>query len=340
MSGFLAIPVVAERSARGGLEPFSRLPTENRRIVPGNAITRLLSMQTGFRRAGTGYDARACRRQRAGAGIWGSANFMNADMFDMSGRTVFVTGAASGLGFAMAEAMAERGAAVALADSDGERLDTALEHFRAITNRAEAIALDVRDTTAIRREVEAFASRRGRLDAMFANAGITGGAPISQPDGFIENVDLAVWRNVIDVNLTGAFATMQAAAAVMKPQNSGSIVVTASIAGLQTSAISGYAYSATKAGVAYLTRLAAAELAAHNIRVNAIAPGPFLTNIADGRMFREPERVEFMASTTALGRVADPSELKGLALLLASGASGFITGQVIPIDGGSMVRPG
>jgi len=143
---------------------------------------------------------------------------------------------------------------------------------------------------------------------------------------------------VIDVNLTGVFATMQAAAAVMKPQKSGRIVCTASIAGMHTSAISGYAYSATKAGVIHLVHLAAAELAPYNIRVNGIAPGPFLTNIAGGRMFREPERADMMAATTALNRIANPDELKGLALLLASEASSYITGQVIPIDGGSLIK--
>jgi len=258
--------------------------------------------------------------------------------FDMSGRAALVTGAASGLGFAMAESMAEAGAAVCLADIDAEGLEKAREHFGKISNRVETQILDVRDPEAVKRVVKTYAAGQGRLDAVFANAGITGGAPISQPEGHIENIDLAVWQNVINVNLTGVFATMQAAAAVMKPQKSGRIVCTASIAGMQTSTISGYPYSATKAAVIHLVRLAAAELAPHNIMVNGIAPGPFLTNIAGGRMLREPERVEFMAATTSVNRVADPSELKGLALLLASDASSFITGQVIPIDGGSLVK--
>ncbi len=265
---------------------------------------------------------------------------MTTNVFDMSGRAALVTGAASGLGFAMAESMAEAGAAVCLADMDSDGLDKARDHFRQISNRVETASLDVRDAEAVKRTVLAFAERQGRLDAVFANAGITGGAPISQPEGFIENIDLSVWRNVIDVNLTGVFVTLQAAAAVMKPQKSGRIIATASIAGMQTSDISGYAYSTTKAGVIHLVKLAAAELAPHNIRVNGIAPGPFMTNIAGGRMFREPERVAAMAAGTGLNRVADPSELKGLALLLASDASSYITGQVVPIDGGSLVKRG
>jgi len=263
---------------------------------------------------------------------------MSNPLFDLSGRTAFITGAASGLGFAMTEAMVENGAAVCLADVDAAGLEKAGEHFRRISNRVETLQLDVRDASAIKSGVKAFADRHGRLDIVFANAGITGGAPISQSEGFIENIDLDVWRNVVDVNLTGVFATMQAAAAIMKPQRSGRIIATASIAGMRTSNVSGYAYSATKAAVIHVVHLVAAELAPFDIRVNGIAPGPFMTNIAGGRMFREPERVEMMAQGTGLGRVADPRELKGLALLLASDASSYITGQVIPIDGGSLVK--
>ena len=96
----------------------------------------------------------------------------------------------------------------------------------------------------------------------------------------------------------------------------------------------GYAYAATKAAVNNLVRQAALELAPYNVLVNAIAPGPFLTNIAGGRLRREPETVQKFADMVPLGRIARPDELKGLALLLASPASSFITGAVIPIDGG------
>lgn len=262
---------------------------------------------------------------------------MGSGNFDLGGQTAFVTGAASGLGFAMTEAMVEAGAGVCLADADANNLDKAVDHFRRSSNRVEGVVLDVRDPPKIREAVKAYAERNGRLDVMFANAGITGGAPITQPEGFIENIDLEVWRNVLDVNLTGVFATLQAAAAVMKPQKSGRIIATASIAGIRTSNVSGYAYSATKAAVIQLVKLAAAELAQYDIRVNGIAPGPFLTNIAGGRMFTDPERREFMAQGTALKRVADPKELKGLVSLLASDGASFITGQVIAIDGGALV---
>ena len=262
---------------------------------------------------------------------------MVKEIFEMQGRSAFITGAASGLGFAMTEAMVETGAAVCLADADANNLDKAVDHFKRVSNQVDGIVLDVRDPPKVRQAVKAYADRQGRLDVMFANAGITGGAPISAPDGAIETIDLDVWRNVLDVNLTGVFASMQAAAAVMKPQGSGRIVVTASIAGMRTSNVSGYAYSATKAAVIQLVKLAAAELAKYDIRVNGIAPGPFMTNIAGGRMFTDPVRREFMAQGTALKRVADPKELKALVSLLASDGASFITGQVIAIDGGALV---
>ena len=256
---------------------------------------------------------------------------------DFSGRTAFVTGAASGLGFAMTEAMVEAGSAVCLADADANNLDKAVDHFRRISTQVDGLVLDVREPAKIREAVKSYSERQGRLDAVFANAGITGGPPITNPAGFIENIDLDVWRNVLDVNLTGVFATLQAAAAVMKPQGSGRIIATASIAGMRTSNVSGYAYSATKAAVIQLVKLAAAELAQYDIRVNGIAPGPFMTNIAGGIMFTDPSRKDFMAQGTALKRVADPKELKGLVTLLAGEGSSFITGQVIAIDGGALV---
>ena len=262
---------------------------------------------------------------------------MTQDNFEMAGRAAFITGAASGLGFAMTEAMVERGAAVCLADADANNLDKAVDHFRRVSNKVDGIELDVRQPAAIRQAVSDYAGRQGRLDVMFANAGITGGAPITAPEGAIEAIDLDVWRNVLDVNLTGVFASLQAAAAVMKPQRSGRIIATASIAGMRTSNVSGYAYSCTKAAVIQMVKLAAAELAQYDIRVNGIAPGPFLTNIAGGRMFTDPERREFMAQGTALKRVADPKELKGLVSLLAGDGASFITGQVIAIDGGALV---
>jgi NAD(P)-dependent dehydrogenase (short-subunit alcohol dehydrogenase family) len=128
---------------------------------------------------------------------------------------------------------------------------------------------------------------------------------------------------------------MQAAAIHMQQQRSGRIIVTASISGLRSEPVSGYGYAATKAAVINLARHAATELAQYNVLVNAIAPGPFMTNIAGGRLHRDPELVKQFEDAVPLHRLAQPREIKGLALFLASDASSFVTGTVIPIDGGS-----
>jgi NAD(P)-dependent dehydrogenase (short-subunit alcohol dehydrogenase family) len=130
------------------------------------------------------------------------------------------------------------------------------------------------------------------------------------------------------------FVSIQAAAAHMKTQRDGRIIVTSSIAGLGAEPVVGYAYIATKAAVANLVRQAAHELAGYNVMVNAIAPGPFRTNIGGGRL-NDPEAVKQFEGMVPLGRIASTDEIKGLALLLASPASSYLTGAVIPIDGGS-----
>jgi len=174
---------------------------------------------------------------------------------------------------------------------------------------------------------------------VFANAGISRGAGIITEEGQLEHADRVAFGQVIDVNLTGVLSTMQAAAKVMRPQQSGRIVVTASTAGLGTEAFCGYGYVAAKGAVVNVVRQAALDLARDNVLVNAIAPGPFHTRIG-GPGGADPEVVAYWASTVPLGRMGDPSELQGLVLLLASPrASSFITGTIIPVDGGSLVGP-
>jgi NAD(P)-dependent dehydrogenase (short-subunit alcohol dehydrogenase family) len=256
-------------------------------------------------------------------------------LFDISGQIAFVTGAASGLGLAMAEVMAANGAQVTLADVDAAALDAAVARLRAAGFAVEGAVVDVADRDRVHQAVDEAASHGGRLDIVFANAGISAGPGFTETVGRIENVARDAWDKVLQINLTGVFTTIQAAARHMKAQGSGRIIVTSSIAGLRAEPPVGYAYAATKAAVANLVRQAALELAPFNVLVNGIAPGPFLTNIADGRLRREPERHQEFAASVPLKRLAQPDEIKGLALLLASPAGSFITGAVIPIDGGS-----
>lgn len=258
-------------------------------------------------------------------------------MFDLHGRTVLVTGAASGLGLAIAEAMLEAGARTVLSDADAPALSRELERLRATHPLAEAMPLDVALPGAVDAVVDDIVARHGALDCVFANAGISAGRGFIVEDGRLENIDLEHWSRVLRINLDGVLATIRAAARHMKPRGAGRIIVTSSIAGIRAEALSGYAYVSSKAAVNNLVRQAAMELAPSNVLVNAIAPGPFATGLNGGRL-RLPESAERMRTYIPLGRIADTSEIKGLALLLASPASSYMTGAIIPIDGGASAR--
>jgi NAD(P)-dependent dehydrogenase (short-subunit alcohol dehydrogenase family) len=179
----------------------------------------------------------------------------------------------------------------------------------------------------------------GGLDIVFANAGIAAVPGYANPGGQeLHTVAGDAWRKVMDVNLEGVLSTMRAAAGVLKPQGSGRIVVTASTAGLRADPMVCYGYIASKAAVINIAKQAALELAPHGVHVNVIAPGPIKTRIAGGVT---PEGEQTWSALVPLGRMGEPEELKGLALMLASPASSFITGAVITIDGGQFLgEPG
>lgn len=257
-----------------------------------------------------------------------------AELFDVTGHVAFVTGAASGLGLAMAEVMADNGARVVMTDLNPETLAEHVERLSSAGASVEGLELDVSDLDALRAAIDGAAERHGRLDAVFANAGISAGPGFQTDAGQINAVDPAKWDEVVHINLTSVFATVQAAAAHMKRQKSGRIVVTSSIAGLKAEHMVGYAYAATKAAVINLVRQASQELAPYNVTINAIAPGPFRTNIGNGRL-NDPEVVKGFTEIVPMRRIAETTEMQGLALLLASPAGSFITGTAIAIDGGS-----
>ncbi len=259
-------------------------------------------------------------------------------LFDMGGQTAVVTGAASGLGLAIAEAMLDAGANLVMSDVDGPQLAAAIEGLRPRARGAlHGVVTDVADAAQVDALIDTALQRHGAIDAVFANAGISAGRGFAVETGQLEHVDLAAWHRVLAINLDGVLATLRAAAKPMKARRNGRIVVTSSIAGLRAEAMSGYAYVASKAAVNNLVRQAAVELAPHNVRVNAIAPGPFATGINGGRL-RLPEVAERMKTYIPLGRIADTTEIQGLALLLASHASSYMTGAVIPVDGGASAR--
>ena len=265
-----------------------------------------------------------------------------AELFNIAGQGAIVTGAGSGLGLAIAEALAESGARVTLLDVDPGRLT---EETGRLTRQGYAVrreVVDVSDHAALERAFDAAVAAHGRLDIVFANAGVDSGpgfvsgwsgARQRNPEGALESYSDARWNRVIDVNLTGVFATLRAAARVMKPQRSGRLIVTTSVAGYQCEPAIGSAYMAAKAGAAHLMHCVAQELAAFNITVNAIAPGFFVTNIGGGHA-KNPDVQRAMAAVMPMRRVGFPDDIRGLALFLASPASAYITGQQITIDGG------
>ena len=254
-----------------------------------------------------------------------------SDLFDVAGLRTVVTGAASGLGLAMAEVMAAGGARVTLADLDADRLDDVAARLGGDVRTA---AVDVSDPGAVERLFADVAEAQGGVDVAFANAGISLEPGVVDERGGLENLDLDAWDTVLGVNLNGVLFTMREAARHMKRQGGGRIVVTASTAGFGTDPMVGYSYSATKAAVIILVRQAALELARHGVHVNAIAPGPFRTNIGGDAAPIPPEAWN---DIVAIGRMAEPDELKGVALLLASPASSFMTGAVVPVDGGQLL---
>lgn len=257
-------------------------------------------------------------------------------IFGVRGKVVLVTGAASGLGLAIAQVLAECGAVVAAADWDGARLAAAGPQLAA-AGQVETAVVDVADAPAVRSLADGIAGRHGRLDAVFANAGIARGRGPGDESGQVDTFDPAAWHELLAVNLHGVVHTVRAAARHMKRQRGGSIVVTASTAGLRADPLVSYSYVVAKAGVINFVRQAALDLARWQVRVNAIAPGPFRTQLG-GPGPLPPEAEARWSSVVPLGRMGDPAEIRGLALLLASGAGSFMTGAVYPVDGGQLLQ--
>jgi NAD(P)-dependent dehydrogenase (short-subunit alcohol dehydrogenase family) len=265
------------------------------------------------------------------------------ELFKVEGLGVIVTGGASGLGLGYAEALAENGARVTILDVDAGRIDRETRRLQGLGWAVRGEVVDVRDHPAIDRAFDAAAAAHGRLDVVFANAGIdpgpgfvgswSGSQRPRNPEGALENYTDERWNRALDINLNGIFATLRAGARLMRPQRSGRMIVTTSVAAYQCEPAIGSAYMTAKAGAAHLMRQVALELAADRITVNAIAPGFFVTNIGGGHA-KQPQVQEAMSKLIPMHRVGFPEDIKGLALFLASPASAYLTGQQISIDGG------
>jgi NAD(P)-dependent dehydrogenase (short-subunit alcohol dehydrogenase family) len=266
-----------------------------------------------------------------------------SEAFNVEGYGVVVTGGASGLGLGYAEALAENGARVTLFDVDAARIDSEAQRLQGLGYDVTGRKVNVTDHAALDAAFADVMRSYGRLDVVFANAGVdsgpgfiggwVGSARPRVPEGALENYTDERWNRVIDINLNGVFATVRAAARHMKPARRGRIIVTTSLAATKVEGVVGSAYMAAKAGAAHFMRTAALELAAFNITVNAIAPGFFVTNIGGGHAHNK-QLQQTVAEVVPMHRVGFPKDIQGLALFLASPASAYVTGQEIIIDGG------
>ncbi len=250
---------------------------------------------------------------------------MSENPFDLEGRVAIVTGASSGLGRHLALVLARAGAKVALAARRLERLDDLRQEIEAFDGRAIPIQLDVTDAASVAACVAAAETELGPISVLVNNAGIGVGADSLEHGK-------ADWDRVLETNLTGVWLMAQETARHMvRLGRGGSIVNIASILGL-TGKASLPAYCASKGGVVNLTRAMALDLADRNIRVNAIAPGYFETDI--NRAYLDSAEGQAMTARIPLKRTGSFEDLDGALLLLASDASRYMTGSILVVDGG------
>jgi NAD(P)-dependent dehydrogenase (short-subunit alcohol dehydrogenase family) len=249
------------------------------------------------------------------------------DLFDLSGRVALVTGGGRGIGRQMAEALAELGADVAVCSRKLDRCREAAAELSALGVRSLALRCDAREPSEVASVVARTVDELGRLDVLVNNAGATWGAAP-------EDVPLESWQKVLDVNLTGAFVFCQAAGRVMIGQGGGRILNVASIAGLRgypAEVLDAVPYNASKGGVIAMTRDLACKWARHGIRVNAIAPGWFPSDMSAGVLRRGEDAI---VDRIPLRRLGGADDLKGAVAYLASAASDYVTGHTLVVDGG------
>jgi NAD(P)-dependent dehydrogenase (short-subunit alcohol dehydrogenase family) len=252
-----------------------------------------------------------------------------ADMFSLKGRVALVTGASSGLGVQFAKALADNGAAVALVARRTDRLKTLKDDIEGKGGRAVAIEADVTDRAAMTGAFDIAENAFGTVTILVNNAGIAhGGRAVEMPP--------EEWRKVLATNLDSVFLWAQEAARrLLAAKKQGAIVNIASVLGLAVSK-GAVAYAAAKAGVVQVTKALAVELAFKGVRVNAIAPGWFVTEMNDDYLSGEAGTA--IKREIPMGRFGNPGDLDGALLLLVSDAGSYITGATIVVDGGQVVQ--
>jgi gluconate 5-dehydrogenase len=253
------------------------------------------------------------------------------ELFDLAGKSALVSGGGRGIGRTIAFALAEAGANVGVASRDEQACAGTAREIAAATGRTTLSGkLDVTERASIDEFTKMVKEKFGSVDILVNNSGATWGAPF-------EEMPLEKWERVIKVNLTGTFLVCQTVVPMMKVQKWGRIVNVASVAGLYGAPPFMHAsgYSASKGGIIALTKELAVKLAEHGITVNAIAPSFFPTKMSRPLTDRFGELI---IQDNPMGRMGEDDDLKGVAVFLASEASRYITGQVIPVDGGQTAR--
>jgi NAD(P)-dependent dehydrogenase (short-subunit alcohol dehydrogenase family) len=268
--------------------------------------------------------------------------------FSVEGKAAIVTGAGRGIGRAIATALAEAGADVAVISRTGAQIGETARMIEKLGRRAMPLELDVSKEEQVGQGVEQVLSAFGKIDILCSNAGIFMTRPVAvSPDEQIPGADLAGneanlpirledWRKVLDTNLTAALLFARAVGPHMMKRRQGKVVITSSTAGDEGQSFLS-AYCVSKAGLNSLTRCLASEWGQFNITVNAIAPGMIRTDMI--KPFEaDPAIINHSISLVPLGRLGEPREVALLALFLASEASSYISGQVFTIDGGARGR--
>jgi NAD(P)-dependent dehydrogenase (short-subunit alcohol dehydrogenase family) len=251
------------------------------------------------------------------------------ELLNLQGRVSVVTGGATGIGFRMALALAEAGSSVVIASRKLDACEQAAHEIEKTGAKAFAVACDVTKPEQVEAMKNAVMKHFGRVEALVNNAGRAWVAPP-------EDLPLERWQQVFDLNITGPFLCSQVLGREMIKAKRGKIINIASIAGLvgrNPRAYNSIAYGASKGALVNFTRDLAVKWAHHNIQVNCICPGFFVTPLNEKLYEKNKESID---REIPLGRTGGPDDLKGIAVLLASDASNFMTGAIIPVDGGSV----
>lgn len=247
---------------------------------------------------------------------------------DFKGKTALITGGSRGLGLAIAEAMAGKGADVAICGRKQENLDDAAEKLNRKGLKIMTSAANVGKSKEVEAVIRAVEERYGKLDILVNNVGMN----ILTPS--VAEVDEGLWDKIIETNLKGTFLVIKSAVALMKKGGKGKIINISSTAARKAAMGMGV-YCIAKAGVEMLTRLLAVELSVYHINVNAVAPGMVKTQFSRPFWSNE-DMLKELTKTIPMGRIAETDDVVGAVLFLASGLSDYITGEIITVDGGSM----